>query len=121
MAEAGSDTLVVIEVEAGSKARTNYRLTCSCQGLGCKSALLWLHILCLCVHNAVETGDNAVETGDRDQGGGHAGTHVEGIVTSWNSGVSCDRRLGLQAIVWPLGSVQSHVAPQSPPEPLHCT
>lgn len=75
MAEAGSDTLVVIGVEAGSKARTNYRLTCSCQGLGCKSALLWLHILCLCVHNAVETGDNAVETGDRDQGGGHAGTH----------------------------------------------
>ena len=114
MAEAGADTLIVIGVEEGSKARTNYRLTCSCQGLGCQSALLWLHILCLCVHNAVETGA-------RDQVGGHAGTHMEGLATSWNSGVSCDRRLGLQVIVWTQGSVQSHVAPQAPPEPIHCT
>lgn len=114
MAEAGAGTLIVTGLEAGGKARTSYRLTCSCQGVSCQRALLWLHILCLCVHHAVETGV-------RDQVGGHAGTHMEGLVTSWNSGVSCDRRLGLQATAWTLGSAQSHGAPQSTPEPIPCT
>lgn len=61
---------------------------------------------------------NAVETGVRDQVGGHAGTHMEGLVTSWSSGVSCDRGWACKQLHGPWDQC-SHMEPHSPPLSLY--
>lgn len=61
---------------------------------------------------------NAVETGVRDEVGGHAGTHMEGLVTSWSSGVSCDRGWACKQLHGPWDQC-SHMEPPSLPLSLY--
>lgn len=111
----GADTLIVMGVKAGSKAKANYGLTCSCQGPGCQGSLLWLCIL----HWGV---CNAVEAGDRGQAAGHADAHMEGLVIGWHSGASHNRSKGL---LWACKQLHgpwdqcTHRQPHSPPLSIH--